>query len=422
MKLFSVTKHSLSAVLSGLLIVLFVTVSIAEIQSLDTDQKLSPFYTWTQALPERPGQFLKSEALPEALMIDGAASAFRMLYSSIDGMDNARMTIASGVVYIPKGVKPEQGWPVMAWCHGTVGVTDKSAPSWSPRAEVRQTYLTKWLKRGFAVVAADYQGLGTPGVHPYLLFRAEGNSTLDGLRAALAKWTELRNDIVIVGQSQGGGAALGAAWLAPYYAEELNIVGTVALGAVADFKDRAGAVELPIPKEEGEYPIVAAYEALFLLGTMKAINPSLVIDDYVTEQGRELLQVAAAERWPEVKAKAKAMKITLSKMYKRPIDDLNKAYNEAFKIPHAHISHPVFTGTGLKDYAVEPAKQFNNVAAMCASGTEVEARFYPEQTHGSTVHHSFDDAIEFAERMLAGGSSKCNCDSLAAFARKIKGE
>ena len=71
----------------------------------------------------------------------------------------------------------------MAWAHGTTGIADVCAPSWRGNSERDKEYLDAWLKSGFAVVATDYQGLGTPGVHPYLLWRPEGYSVLDSVRA-----------------------------------------------------------------------------------------------------------------------------------------------------------------------------------------------------------------------------------------------
>lgn len=59
------------------------------------------------------------------------------------------------------------------------------------------------MKRGFAVVGTDYQGLGTTGTHAYLNTRVEAYSVLDGVRAALASVQGLQNKIMIVGQSQG---------------------------------------------------------------------------------------------------------------------------------------------------------------------------------------------------------------------------
>ena len=44
--------------------------------------------------------------------------------------------------------------------------------------------LRRLLKAGYAVVRTDYEGLGTPGVHPYLVAASEGRSVLDAAAAA----------------------------------------------------------------------------------------------------------------------------------------------------------------------------------------------------------------------------------------------
>ena len=80
------------------------------------------------------------------------------------------------------------------------------------------------------MVATDYQGLGTPGPHPYLATRPEAYSVLDSIRAVRQAFAGLADKIVIVGQSQGGGAAFATAGIAPEYAPELGIRGTVATG------------------------------------------------------------------------------------------------------------------------------------------------------------------------------------------------
>jgi alkylhydroperoxidase/carboxymuconolactone decarboxylase family protein YurZ len=121
---------------------------------------------------------------------------------------------------LDNGVKPA----------GTVGIADICAPSWQARSYRDVRYLNEWLSQGFAVVATDYQGLGTPGPHPYLKVRPEAYSVLDSVRAVLRDVPGLANKIVIIGQSQGGGAAFATAAFAPDYAPELDIRGSVATG------------------------------------------------------------------------------------------------------------------------------------------------------------------------------------------------
>ena len=112
-----------------------------------------------------------------------------MLYGST-GVDGNAVAV-SGTVSIPKGKAPKGGWPVITWAHGTTGIADACAPSRDSasnpaHAIIDYAYplLQRWLKAGYAVVRTDYEGLGTPGDHPYLIGRSEGYSTLDMVRAA----------------------------------------------------------------------------------------------------------------------------------------------------------------------------------------------------------------------------------------------
>ena len=70
------------------------------------------------------------------------------------------------------------------------------------------------------------RGLGTPGVHPYLVGESEGRVVLDSIRAARSLLPDQTSDTTaIFGHSQGGHAVLFAAELAPTYAPELRVVG-----------------------------------------------------------------------------------------------------------------------------------------------------------------------------------------------------
>lgn len=128
------------------------------------DQDLSPFYRWTEALPGRPGVMLREEAMPAQPEITSAAK--RILYTSADARWRSGIIPVSGTLYLPTGEPPRGGWPLVAWAHGTLGVADSCAPSWTGHKPRDATYINSWLKNGFAVVASDYQGLGGPGPIP----------------------------------------------------------------------------------------------------------------------------------------------------------------------------------------------------------------------------------------------------------------
>ena len=90
------------------------------------------------------------------------------LYSSTSGVGDPVPIFVSGQLLLPKPAAPAGGWPIVAWEHGTTGIAAVCAPSWRGWSSRDRAYLNHWLDEGFAVVATDYQGLGTPGPHPYL--------------------------------------------------------------------------------------------------------------------------------------------------------------------------------------------------------------------------------------------------------------
>ena len=130
------------------------------------DAGVSDFYAWKEKVPRVPGRLLRQEPLPDQLMLTNAAKGLRVLYTSTDGIDGKSPIAVSGAIYPPKGTPPAGGWPIVAWAHGTTGTADVCAPSWMERGTRDTDYLNAWLGQGYAVVASDYQGLGTPGGHP----------------------------------------------------------------------------------------------------------------------------------------------------------------------------------------------------------------------------------------------------------------
>jgi hypothetical protein len=175
--------------------------------------------------------------------------------------------------------------------HGTVGIADVCAPSWAGGSERDNAYLNHWLDQGCAVVASDYQGLGTPGGHPYLTARPEAYSVLDSVRAVAGGDFGLLKKVVIIGQSQGGGAAFAATVFAQSYAPELDIRGTVATGTpnlspaglAADAKANAEAADKVSP--------TFAY-VLLILYPIAQTDPSFAIADYVDDKAAATTQLA----------------------------------------------------------------------------------------------------------------------------------
>src|SRR5699024_11114917 len=143
-----------------------------------------------------------------------AATGWRILYTTTDA--HGAPATASALVLVPTSWRAVPR-PVIAWAPGTTGFATHCAPSLLEHqvAAGAMPALDQVLDRGWAVVATDYTGLGTPGPHPYLIGPGEAHSVLDGIRAAgQLEGAELAPQTVVWGHSQGGHAALWTGQLA----------------------------------------------------------------------------------------------------------------------------------------------------------------------------------------------------------------
>ncbi|ATU72778.1 putative inactive lipase [Gluconacetobacter sp. SXCC-1] len=379
------------------------------------DGGVSAFYETDGVTLPAPGTMIRTEELNTPHLPDGTARAIRTLYSATDGMAEGTPVAVSGQILLPPGKVPRHGWPIIAWEHGTTGVADVCAPSWRGYSSRDRAYLAHWLAAGFAIVATDYQGLGTKGPHPYLLYRPEGYSVLAGLQAALKQFpTLLRNRIMLVGQSQGSGAALGAAWLAPAHAPELDILGVVATGVVADFHVPANAAHNPIPAVYTDpTQMDSAFAMLRVEGTDQSLNPTRDASTVLTSTGRDYARQARMSCLHSLFDYAAKKHISSPALFNAKLADYEKDHDAAFQIPDGHISMPVFVGTGLADGEAGTAGQYNAVAAMCDAGTTVSWHEYAGLTHNGAVNVSVRDSLPFVKRLMKGKHIASTCATLA---------
>src|SRR5271163_2489850 len=156
----------------------------------------------------RPGDLLRKESFAGYTLPKGA-TAVRFQYHSLDATGGDVAT--SGVVLIPAGKAPPKGWPVIAWAHGTSGVSRLCAPSAMKDVYYGDEGLMPMVAAGFAVVATDYHGLGTEGPHQYVNKVAQARDVIYSIPAARAAVPSLGSKWVVDGHSQGGLAAWGVA-------------------------------------------------------------------------------------------------------------------------------------------------------------------------------------------------------------------
>ena len=241
------------------------------------------------AIPARRGTLIwhdQIEPTPNAGRTDF------VLYSSDAYPNTRRNIVVSGTVSIPDGGPPPGGFPVISWAHGTTGMGDSCAPS---KGGDQGSYggaeplIQSWLDLGYAVVATDYEGLGTPGIHPYLVGDSEGRGVLDIVRASRQLFPSLSDEVVIAGHSQGAHAALFAADLAPEWAGDFTHKGTVGYAPPANLGLQAsgiGAGGIEVEAFEDEYGLSAL--AMMILRGMAIIDPTIDPDELLMPNARAL--------------------------------------------------------------------------------------------------------------------------------------
>jgi pimeloyl-ACP methyl ester carboxylesterase len=388
---------------------ILITSASAQSPALDPQQgdgRVSEFYHWTQPIAGAAGQLLRSEPLPRELGLSKAGTQTRILYSSTDGVDGASPVAVSGVVFIPKGIPPAGGWPIVAWAHGTVGIADICAPSWAGRSYRDIEYLNRWLTEGFAIVATDYQGLGTPGPHPYLKTRPAAYSVLDSIRAVLAGDFGLSNKIIIVGQSQGGGAAFATAAFAPSYAPELNVRGSVATGVPYLSQKR-----LSKPPSSDPNKVDPAIAYLLYLGlTLQQTDRNLLAADMFTPKALPVFELARTGCISSLERNVVAAELTAATTLLPGFRNAAASVLASFTYPTLKLAQPIFIGTGAEDKDVATEDQLLLVKDACEAGTTIEARLYSGLDHSATVNASLKDSLPFVKKIMAGEAIVPACE------------
>ena len=358
------------------------------------------FYT-PRKLPARPhGTLIYRRAYhgPEALT--GAVNTLVMYtQAGIHG----RPVAVSGLVSVPRGRAPRGGWPVVSFAHGTTGIADACAPSLATAASSggygvdlsTSALLSTWIRDGYAVVRTDYEGLGGPGPHPYLIGRSEGYSVLDMIRAARHLDPAISNRVVLSGHSQGGHAALWAAALAPVYTPELHVLGTVAFAPQSHTADEVGLLKtLSVTSLSG-------VAALILRGVDIA-DPSLHVV--------RLLTPRAAALYPQTLTRCLTALDTPGSFGGVPLNQLvSPSANLAPAIrvitrndPDAlRIKGSVLLEQGLADTTVFPPFDLGLSQELAKHGARVAYHTYPGATHGSVLIAAAGDATAFLRRVFA---------------------
>ncbi|KAL8685202.1 MAG: hypothetical protein Q9218_007908 [Villophora microphyllina] len=226
-----------------------------------------------------PGTLLKLEvdANTSAYTLPPNTAISRIIFQS-ESLNGSKVPVSAYILwpYLPR-TQPD-GISIVAWAHGTSGATGNCAPSQYRNLLYQFATVFELALQGYVVVAPDYLGLGVtknaegrPLVHPYLGSPSHANDLFYSVQAAQAAFTNLSKQFVVMGHSQGGGAA----WSAAYRQSQRPVNGY--LGAVVG----SPVTDLTaLLKAAG-----SATEAVYLARTFSDNYPGFNPGDILTSDG-----------------------------------------------------------------------------------------------------------------------------------------
>ena len=347
------------------------------------------FYTWDNEMPAIPGVQLRAE--PIEAVIPGEASAWRMLYTTT--LDEANTVVTgSAVVFLPPADAVNNACGVIAWAHGTTGIAIHAAPSVAYGIEKLALSIPGFeaaMQAGYAIVAPDYAGMGTPVGASYLIGQTEARSVLDAVRAACAlsgtevlrqradgvyAFPQLSADTVIWGHSQGGHAALWSAALAPEYAPELRVLGVAAA---------APATDLPALLMKSQEHFVGKALGAYALFAYEQAYADVQTADYIR---LPLWPVLNAVSRRSVEEPGILVSVLTSMAIRGPIysrDPLTGAYGARLmeNLPTRPVAASLFIAQGADDPLITRAIQDAFVDSLRENGQRLDYTVYNNADH-----------------------------------------
>ena len=359
-----------------------------------------PFYTPPDPLPsETPGVLIRHEAIEP--FAEGTL-AWRVLYVSqaVDGTPIA----VSGLVAAPAGAAPEGGRDVVTWSHGTKGVVDRCTPSKGYRSGFHDFYdiAPELVAAGYIGVSSDYEGLGTPGIHPYLVGASEGRGVLDIVKAAQQiEEAGAGSRFVVWGRSQGGHGALIAGEIAEAWAPELELHGVISAAPASEFPAiiQSGVF---IPGARGFiWQLALGFEAAYAELSIEDVftDDALgAIDTLLDEEacGSEFGEVASGYERAGFETSPLDLPAWVSRL------DENSPGTVATPVP-------IWLIQGEDDMVV-PVLLTNVLAErLCEIGNELEYEVFPGFGHDDSTRMNMPEMLEWTAARFAGEPATTTC-------------
>lgn len=310
--------------------------------------------------------------------------------------------------YLPRTQPNGGGYPVIGWGHGTSGGFGNCAPSHVRNLWYQFTAPYPLVLQGYVVVAPDYAGLGVvkdakgrPIIHQYLANPSHANDLFYSVQAAQAAFKVLAKEFVIVGHSQGGGAAWGAAQRQALKPVE-GYLGAVAGSPVTNIVNAVGPL--------GVIPPAAAGFATLVARGISSVFPEFELSSILTRKGLDRLSLAS---------KLQGCNSVLATLFNEPgltqPDALQSFYARAYTNLTANggrpISGPLLVLQGSADQIVNFALTTNAVDQTCAlyPQSQLEYATFANVSHVPVMYAAQRLWLQWIEDRFAGAPAPREC-------------
>jgi hypothetical protein len=355
---------------------------------------LPAFYGVPNPLPAgQPGDIVRTEQIDVPAL---HGTMWRVMYHSrsIRGDD----IVVTGLIVAPVAAPPAAGFPVISIAHGTTGIADTCAPSLDPASNI--SVANALLDRGYLLAATDYEGLGTPGRHPYIVGVSEARGVLDIVRAARRlPAAHASSQYLVWGHSQGGHAAMFALHIADQWAPELHLVGVVA-GAPPSQLQLIFAALQKSPFRYYLLMVAAGFNAAY--GDQQApldavLTPAGIADVGLVDHGCAG-DLAAATASQDLTSIVKADPATVPAWATLLKDNDPGQFTTA-------SAEPLLIIQGGSDEQIPVASSQLLFGELCKIGQTEQRWIYPGQSHAGVVSVSIGDMMGWISNRFAGKST-----------------
>jgi pimeloyl-ACP methyl ester carboxylesterase len=277
-------------------------------------------------------------------------------------------------------------------------MADVCAPSLEPGNSA--PLANQLLDEGWVVTATDYQGEGTPGLHPYIAGINSSNNTVDIVRAArLMPEAHASDEYVVWGHSQGGHTAMFALDRGAAYAPELKLRGVVAGAPPSQF---AFIYDYLLTSPFRYYLLMAGGGLNAAYGDERA-----PLDEVLTPAGIELLPALEQGCAGDIADKLGGLDVSkYSKgdpfevpKWKKVLEENDPQY---FTAPR---EAPLLIIQGGNDEQIPVVSTQVLAQRLCGNQQVLQRWIYPGQTHAGVIAPSADDMIHWISDRFAGGAN-----------------